>query len=106
MNLPPLPGRISLMTLSSGCARSSLATGYRRAAPPGQKTLKLRPLRLKAGAGDLAPPDGGLEPTRWTAAAVNEERPASCGTRFPLRFALATSTACRIARPFRGGPGA
>ena len=35
-DLPPLPGRVSLKTLSGGCARSSLATGYLHAAPPGQ----------------------------------------------------------------------
>src|SRR5437763_3944677 len=38
MNLPPLPGRVSLLTLSGGCARSSLATGYVLAAPPGQES--------------------------------------------------------------------
>jgi hypothetical protein len=75
------------MTLSGGCARSSLATGYLLAAPPGQIALKFRTVGLKArpkggGWGSFAA-CGGADCCRRTDPATGTRDPAT-GTRDPV----------------------
>src|SRR6266704_4184641 len=94
MVLPPLPGRISVMTLSGGCARSSLATGYLHAAPPGQSTPKLRLLRLQAG--ERSPP---RERARVAGDRLHVQR--LFGKAFLLTFAIGSPSETQSARERR-----